>query len=230
MGAVSLTRRIAFSVVCVVGVVCTATAAELARYREFELGSSVAAVTAVTHTTDRDLKTVHSRPALLQDVLWQPRYTIGAPVADRSSINEIAFNFVDDRLFRMTVTYDRARTSRLTNADMVSALSDLFGTANTPTAQTRASADAAGGVTVLAEWQQADTHVMLRRSAYNESFSMVITSMPLEAIARKARTTALALDAREAPAREAALAKKRADDLRQAEEQERTANKKVFKP
>jgi hypothetical protein len=38
------------------------------------------------------------------------------------------------------------------------------------------------------------------------------------------------LDAREAPAREAELARKRADEQRQAEEQARTANKKVFKP
>jgi hypothetical protein len=38
------------------------------------------------------------------------------------------------------------------------------------------------------------------------------------------------MDAREAPAREAALAKKRADDERQAEEQARTTNKKVFRP
>ena len=85
-------------------------------------------------------------------------------------------------------------------------------------------------MTVIAEWQQADAGVVLRRSQYNESFSLVITSLPLEALARKAQTTALALDAREAPAREAELARKRADEQRQAEEQARTANKKVFKP
>jgi hypothetical protein len=85
-------------------------------------------------------------------------------------------------------------------------------------------------VTVLAQWQQADTQLVLQRVDYNETFSLVITSLPLEAIARKARTTALMLDAREAPAREAAVAKKRAEDQRAAEEQARTANKKVFKP
>ena len=226
----SVTRRVALSVFCVIVALCTASAAELSRYREFDLGSSVEAVTAVTRTAERDLKTIHSRPALLQEVAWQPRYMSGAPVADRGSINEIVFSFVDDRLFRMTVTYDRARTIGLTNADMVAALTDMYGTANTPPVQTRASAEATDGVTVLAEWQHADAHVVLRRSAYNESFSMVIASLPLEAIARKARTTALALDAREAPAREAALAKKRADDLHQADEQARTASKKVFKP
>jgi len=184
-------------------------------------------VTAVTRTAERDLKTIHSRPALLQEVAWQPRYMSGAPIADRGSINEIVFSFVDDQLFRMTVVYDRSRTSGLTNADMIAALTDLYGAAIIPT---RASADAALGITVLAEWQQADAGVVLRRSQYNESFSLVITSLPLEALARKAQATALILDVREAPAREAELARKRADDQRQVEEQARTANKKVFKP
>ena len=226
----SVTRRVALSAVFAVVVVCSAAAAEFSRYREFDLGSSVAAVTAVTRTNARDLKTIHSRPALLQDVVWQPRYMAGVPVADRNSIDGIAFNFVDDRLFRMTVTYDRARTAGLTNVDMIAALTDVYGPATNPSPQPRASADAAGSVTVIAEWQQADTHVALRRSQYNETFSLVLTSLPLEAVARKARTTALMLDASEAPAREAALAKKRAEEQRDTEEQARTANKKVFKP
>jgi hypothetical protein len=226
----SLSRRLALSAIFAVVAACTVAAAELSKYREFDLGSSVAAVTAVTRTTERDLKTIHSRPALLQEVLWQPRYTSGAPQADRNSINEIAFNFVDDRLFRMTVTYDRSKTSGMTNADMIAALTDVYGPAASPTTPPRAREEGTNIATVLAQWQQADTHVVLQRTAYNESFSLVITSLPLEALARKARTTALMLDVREAPAREAALAKKRADDQRATEEQARTANKKVFKP
>lgn len=225
----SVTRRVALSAVCALVAVCTATAAEFSRYREFDLGSSLAAVTAVTQTADRDLKTIHSRPALLQDVVWQPRYMAGAPVADRNSINEMVFSFVDDRLFRMTVAYDRSRTSGLTNADMIAALAEVYGAPKGVGAQARPAAAVDGG-TVLAEWQAADTQVVLQRSRYSESFMLVITSLPLEVIARKASATALVLDAREAPAREAALVKKRADDQRDAEEQARTANKKVFKP
>jgi len=203
-----------------------ASAAELSRYREFDLGSSVAAVTAVTQSAERDMKTIHSRPALLQEVVWQPRYMSGAPKADRNSINEIVFSFVDDQLFKMTVSYDRSRTAGLTNADMIAAITELYGVP----AQTRTSADLVDGGVVLAEWEQADTHVTLRRSQYSESFSLVIGSVSLETSARKARATALVIDAREAPVREAALAKKRADELRQAEEQTRTTNKKIFKP
>jgi len=222
----SVIRCLGISIPCLVFAVCVTSAAELSRYREFDLGSSVAAVTAVTQSTERDLKTIHNRPALLQEVVWQPRYMLGAPVADRNSINEMVFSFIDDQLFRMTVSYERSRTTGLTNADMIAALTELYGVP----AESRARADVVDGLALLAEWQHGDASVALRRSQYSESFSLVITSLSLEPVARKARATALVLDAREAPAREAALAKRRADDQRQAEEQIRTANKNVFRP
>ena len=223
-------RRGCVSTACVMLVVWSASAAELSRYREFELGTSVAAVTAVTLTAERDTKTVHSRPALVQEVVWQPRYTTGAPVADRNSIDAMVFSFVDDRLFKMTVAYERGRTTGLTNADMIAALTELYGAPATPSVSSRGAADALDAGAVIAEWRQGDVQIALRRTKYNESFSLVITSLSLNALAHKAEATALVMDAREAPAREAALAKKRADELRQAEEQIRTTNKKVFKP
>ena len=215
---------------CVMLAVWTVSATELSRYREFELGSSVATVTAVTLTAERDLKTLHSRPALLQEVTWQPRYMTGAPVADRNSIGEMVFSFVDDRLFKMTVVYERGRTTGLTNADMIAALTELYGAPTAPAAPPRAAADPLDTAAVIAEWRQEDTQMGLRRGRYNESFSLVITSISLDAIARKAQASALVMDVREAPAREAALVKKRADEQRLVEEQTRTANKKVFTP
>lgn len=226
----SVTRSLTISAACVVLVAFLASAAELTRYREFDLGSSVAAVTAVTKSAPRDLKTVHAQPALLQEVNWQPRYMSGAPVADRSSINEMVFSFVDDQLFRMAVSYDRSRTTGLTNADMIAAVTELYGAPADSPAPPRARADVEDGVAILAEWRQADAHVALRRSRYSELFSLVITSISLERVARKARAAALVIEAREAPAREAALEKKRADDQQKAEEQVRTTNMKQFHP
>ena len=215
---------------CVMLAVWTASASELSRYREFELGSSVATVTAVTLSAERDLKTVHSRPALLQEMTWQPRYMTGPPVADRNSIGEIVFSFVDDQLFKMTVAYERSRTTGLTNADMIAALTEVYGAPTGPAAQPRAAADGVDAAVLIAEWRREDTLVGLRHGRYNESFSLVISSISLDAVARKAQASALVIDLREAPAREAALLKQRADQQRQAEEVTRTANKKVFTP
>jgi hypothetical protein len=210
--------------------VSTVSADDFSRYREFTLGSSVAEVTSVTRTAERDLKTVHSRPALVQQVTWQPRYMTGAPVADRGSINEMVFSFVDDRLFHIAVSYERSRTTGMTNADMIAALTERYGAPVAPSARPRATLEALDTTPVIAEWRQEDAHVALKRSLYNDSFSLAITSVSLDDLARKARASAVAMDAREAPEREAALAKKQADERKQADEKARTTNKELFLP
>jgi len=219
------------SAACVVLAVSTVSSAELSRYREFELGASVATVTAVTQNPAR-VKIVHSRPALLQQLEWRPRYMAGAPQADRDSIGEVVFSFVDDQLFQMSIAYAQDRTSGLTDQDMVGSLTAVYGAPSSPAPRTRTTSSlvALDAPVVIAEWRHADTTVVLQRKEYSESFFLVITSLPLDVMARKAQATAVAMDQREAPAREAALVKKRAADEKLAAETTRSANKKVFQP
>ena len=219
------------SAACVVLAVSTVSSAELSRYREFELGTSVATVTAVTQNAAR-VQIVHSRPALLQQLEWRPRYMAGAPQADRDSIGEVVFSFVDDQLFQMSIAYAQDRTSGLTDEDMVGSLTAVYGAPSSPSPRTRttSSAVAFDVPVVIAEWRHADTTVVLQRKEYSESFFLVITSLPLDIIARKAQATAVAMDQREAPAREAALLKKRADDEKVAAETTRATSKKAFRP
>jgi hypothetical protein len=216
---------------CLLLAVSTVSSAELSRYREFELGASVATVTAVTQNAAR-VKTVHSRPALLQELEWRPRYMAGAPQADRDSIGEVVFSFVDDQLFKMSIAYAQDRTSGLTNEDMVDSLTAVYGAPSSPSPRTRttSSADAWNAPVIIAEWRHADTTVVLQRKQHSESFFLVITSLPLDKIAGDAHATAVVMDQREAPAREAALLKKRADDEKAAAETTRSTNKKAFRP
>ena len=219
------------SAACIVLAVSTVSSAELSRYREFELGASVATVTAVTQNAAR-VMIVHSRPALLQQLEWRPRYMAGAPQADRDSIGEVVFSFVDDQLFQISIAYAQDRTSGLTDEDMVGSLTAVYGAPSSPSPRTRttSSAVALDAPVVIAEWRHAETTVVLQRKEYSDSFFLVITSLPLDTIARKAQATAVAMDQREAPAREAALLKKRADDEKVAAERTRSTNKKVFQP
>src|SRR5678816_2220164 len=201
------------SAACIVLAVSTVSSAELSRYREFELGASVATVTAVTQNAAR-VMIVHSRPALLQQLEWRPRYMAGAPQADRDSIGEVVFSFVDDQLFQISIAYAQDRTSGLTDEDMVGSLTAVYGAPSSPSPRTRTTSSlvALDAPVVIAEWRHAETTVVLQRKEYSDSFFLVITSLPLDTIARKAQATAVAMDQREAPAREAALLKKRADD------------------
>jgi len=221
--------RASASAACLVLAVSTVSSAELTRYREFELGASLAAVTAVTQTQQRDLKTIHSRPAVLQQLEWRPRYMSGTPVPGRDSIDRLLFDFVNDQLFKMSVVYAQDRTNGLTNEDMVESLSGVYGPPSSPRTP-RSSTGTQDAPAIVAEWRQADASLVLQRQQYSNAFVLVVTSLSLDAVARTAEATALVLDEREAPQREAALAKKRADDERQAEAVARSANKKVFQP
>jgi hypothetical protein len=207
-------------------------AANFDTYREFRLGASTADVIARTHASERDVKTLHERPALLQELSWRPLYSTGNSVADRDSIARIAFSFIDDQLFKIAIDYDRSRTEGLTKEDMIASLSAIYGPRSTrpaPVAQ-RQTFDSLDTPTVLARWVEGDTVVALHQLTYSGGFGLVITSVPLDTTARTAQATAVTMDAREAPARDAARAKAQADAARTAEEKTRTTNKATFTP
>jgi hypothetical protein len=115
---------------------------------------------------------------------------------------------------------------------MIASLSAMYGPRSTrpvPTAP-RSSFDSLDTPMVIATWRQGDAALALNQSPYSGEFSLVITSTALEALARKAQATAVTMDAREAPAREAARAKEQADAARATAEKTRTTNKATFKP
>lgn len=207
-------------------------AADAGTYREFRLGASTADVIARAGATSRDVKKVHERPALLEELSWRPPYTSGRDASEHDSVASIVFSFVDNQLFKMVIDYDRSRTEGLTKDDMIGSLIAVYGPRSTAlvSAPARSAVDNIDTPTVVARWRQGETSIALQQSPYSGGFGLVILSVPLEALARKAQATAVTLDAREAPAREAARAKAQADAEKAAAEKTRTANKAAFKP
>lgn len=210
-------------------------AQDLGRYREFELGSEVAAVSNVTGSALSDVKVVHRRPALIQELTWRPEYGTRRPAApDTESVERMVFGFYDDQLFRVAVDYDRERTKGLTDADMIEAISSIYGRQVEPTVSRNRQTllmyeDSLG--TQIAQWGNLDHSVRLYRpSLYATSFRLVVTAEPMAALARTAAARALQLDAQEAPQREAAREKKESEDRRVAEEKARSTNKPAFRP
>jgi hypothetical protein len=207
-------------------------AADLGQYREFQLGASTADVVTAARADTRDVKTLHERPALLQELSWRPRYASGQNSTDRDSVNQIVFSFVDNQLFKMAIEYDRNRTEGLTKDDLIASLSEIYGPRSplpTPPAR-RSDYEGLDTQTTVARWSQADTTVSLQTTAYGGGFGLVITSTSREALARKAQATAVTMDAREAPRREAERARLAADAARAAAEKTRTTNKATFQP
>jgi hypothetical protein len=206
----------------------------LAQYREFALRSDVATVSRLTGVPTSELKTIHERPAILQDLQWRPsRWNASSTVASTDPVDKIGFSFYDDQLFRIVVDYGHERTDGMTDADVIAAITAVYGTPvkRLPGTIRIASQLEAESGSPVARWGDGEYAVVLyRTSSYSEAFRLIMTVPALDDLARRAELRALRLDDQEAPQREIARQKKEKEDLRVAAEKSRAANKASFKP
>ena len=207
---------------------------DLSRYRTFELGSELASVSTQTGVASSEAKTTHQRPALLQDLEWRPsRWVLGSTLASTDPVEQIVFSFYNNQLFRVIVDYGRDRTDGMTDADMIEAISAVYGTSvkRVPGAVRVASRVEIESGSPVARWGDAEHAVVLYRTpSYREAFRLIMTEPALADLAGKAAIQAMRLDEQEAPGREIARQKKERDDGRAAAEKARIANKGVFRP
>jgi hypothetical protein len=223
--------------ICAVGTVLLTHSIEgqsLARYRNFELGSDVASVSTLVGVTSSEVKTIHQRPAVLQDLEWRPsRWLSGSTAASTDPVEQILFSFYNDHLFRVVVDYARDRTEGMTGADLIEAISALYGT---PLPRASRAGRVASRVETesgspVARWGDSEhATVLYQTSSYAASYRLVVTDMRLDSLARKAESQAVRLDDQEGPAKEAARQKQERDDGRAAAATARAANKGAFRP
>jgi hypothetical protein len=206
-------------------------------YRKFELGSNVASVSSLSGLTSSDAKTIHERPAVLQDLEWRPSHWTSGTTADLTvstdPVEQVLFSFYNDQLFRVVVDYRRERTEGMTTADMIEATSAVYGM---PLARTARVAGVASRFEVesgspVARWGNSEHSVVLyQTSSYGAVFRLVVIDVRLDNLAQKAATQAQRLDDRESPQRDAARQQKERDESRVAAAKARAENKNVFRP
>jgi hypothetical protein len=206
----------------------------LAQYRNFELGSDLAAVSGLAGVAASEAKTTRERPAIFQDLEWRPAHWIGGSTSvSTDPVEQVAFSFYNNQLFRIVVDYNNDRTEGMTQADMIESISAVYGA---PAARAVGAGRVASQVEIesgapLARWGDAQYAVVLyRTSSYRETFRLIATAAALDDLARKALAQGVRLDAQEAPQRELARHKKERDDGRAVAEKARVANKASFRP
>jgi hypothetical protein len=219
------------------GIVCSTHALEgqgPSHYRDFSFGSDLASVSDLAGVPASKAKTIHQRPAVLQDLEWRPsRWNVGSSAASTDPVEQIVFSFYNDQLFRVVVDYAHDRTEGMTDADMIEAISTVYGT---PVKRIPGAIRAASQLEVesglpVARWGDTEHAVVLfRTSSYREVFRLIVTEPALDDLARKATLQAMRLDEQDAPRREIARQKKERDDNRAAADKARTANKGGFRP
>jgi hypothetical protein len=203
-------------------------------YREFALGSNLSTVSAQVKASATDVRPIRQRPALIQDLTWRAPYFMADSNEPRKDpVQQITFSFYNDQLFRMAIDYDRQRTEGMTDADMIGALTEVYGPATTPKPRTSPTflsrIDVTAG-TPVSQWGNAEYSVVLLRPSFGAAFQVVVTSTQLDELARAADAEAVRLDQREAPLREIARQKQDAEDAHAAQEKARAVNKATFRP
>ena len=226
-------------VVAVLGLLLGASwayAQDLSRYRVYTLGSSLDAVVAASGARPTEARTLHKRPAMIQEIEWRASYL--RPATDPvDPVRGIAFTFYDDALYQLVVSYDRDRTEGLTEADIVESISATYGVPvlRSARAPMQASAGPAAwaalpDTTVVARWEDASSALTLVRGDYSPAYQLVVASKVLSAKAGSAIAEAIRLDTAEAPRRESERLEREATDAGNALEKARTTNKAAFRP
>lgn len=205
-------------------------AQDMNRYRAYALGSSLDSVVAASGAPIADARTLHERPAIIQELKWRTPYADSrTTLAD--PVREIYFTFYNDALYQVAVQYDRYRTEGLTDSDLIESVSAAYGMPLLASkSRTSPPADAFPDSIVVARWENPDSLLTLVRGLYRPEVQLILVSKSLAASARTAIREAARLDVIDAPRREAAQRKKEAVDASAALDKSRVANKAAFRP
>jgi len=223
-------KTIRSSILCLVVLLLLAPllrAQDLSKYRHFTLGMSLTGVLERTDQKMADVKVIHSRPALIQEVTWWPPNLPGASFK-ADTVEEILFSFYNGELYKISLTYDRASTEGLTALDMMNAISANYGQATNVVPDVDSAKIDSYEVKqkLVATWEDSQYSFNLVRSTFTDGFGLVIYSKRANAEAELAIAEAVKLDKQEGPQREAERQKKQTDDL----EATRQRNRKIFHP
>lgn len=202
-------------------------AQDLSKYRHFTLGMNLTRLLERTDQKMTDVKIVHGRPALIQEVIWWPPSVPGTPLRS-DSVEQVLFSFYNGELYKISVTYDLTSMEGLTEEDIVKSISARYGPATVaaPEIEPVMTPKYEAKQRPVASWDNAQYSVNLVRSPYFDALGLIISSKGITAQADLAIAEAVKLDEQEGPKREAALQKKQKDDLEAA----RQKHRKSFRP
>jgi len=221
-------RILAILALCAASTPTLLRADDLSRYRTYELGMDVPTVLKLTDKTDSALKTIHQRPALIQQLQWGDPRSLGPNPSPQESVRGIQFHFCNGSLYQMVVYYDRDRTEALTDEDLIQNISATYGAATRPDAEILFPSVFPETVKILARWEDSKSSINLVRSPDQNVPGVIFLSKAGSALAQTAIVAAIRLEEQDAPQVEAARQQK-ADDLkRAAQEKTRAANKARF--
>jgi hypothetical protein len=205
------------------------SAQDLSKYREFQMGMSLATASQQSGVTP-EARVPHQRAELIQELTWQPPRGL-ATAHPGDSVRKVLLGFYNDQLFRIAVSYEWERTEGLTVEDMIDALSATYGppTLPNPDLIPLLSRGAADSDKIVAHWEDAQYSLNLVRPSYASTFGLVMFSKRSDALVRAATVHSLWLDDQEASARATERKRSQDDADHTRQEEVRARNKAAFR-
>src|SRR6266852_4780562 len=170
-------KKLRSSIFCIVVLLLAAPllrGQDLSKYRHFTFGMSLTRVLERTDQKMADVKVIHGRPALIQELTLWPASLPGTSFRS-DTVEQILFSFYNAELYKIFVTYDRTSTEGLTAEDMVKSISAKYG----PATSVKPEVDSATNERYdlkqkpVATWEDSQYSLNLIRSSSSGSFELL---------------------------------------------------------
>jgi hypothetical protein len=205
-------------------------AADLSRYRGIQLGTTLEIAAKQAEAQLSEAKSVHQRPAVVQELEWRPRFSYTANAKEVDPVRDGMLRFYNGELFQILTTYDRDKVRGMTEADIIDAISRTYGTATKPAVKIPYRSHYGEAASVLARWEDPEYLHDLIRTGDQSSFALILSNKRLNALAQQAILGAVRLDAIEAPQRQINLQKLQDANDRLQLDKARSENAPNFRP
>ena len=224
-------HTLGISIACILVLAPLGSAQDFAKYREFEFGMSVGSVAKLTETDVSTARTIHRMPGLVQTLQWYQRSAFSSSAAI-DPVQSIRFDFYDDQLYKLVVSYGTKQLEGLTTDDLIEGISSVYGPPSRPAESVLVAVYQGyeGRQKVIARWEGGGTTYSLFQTSYGNDFGLVVSSGKLDEMAARSIQESERLDALSAPQRELERQQKQVSDRQAQEEKARSTNKPNFRP
>ena len=218
-------RMAALTIAWGVAGIATLCGAEFSSYRGFQFGMTLAAGAKRAGSV---MRIIHQRPALIQELDWRPASAFNSAKAD--PVQDGVLSFYNGELYRIVVSYDRYKVEGMTVADIVKAISTIYGMATEPGVDIPYHSNYGEVAPVLARWEDPEYSYNLIQTGNRSTFALIMYSKRLDALAQAAIAESVRQDALEAPQKALDLKNQRDEESRTKLEKARSVNLANFQP
>src|SRR4029453_10200740 len=149
-------RRVIVGALCMAGSsISLLTAQTPLRYRTFEMGDDLRTIAQQIGVPSPPGLVLPRPLGVVEELRWRAEYVRRGTPSPGDPVARLVFSFYEDQLFRIVIDYSPDRTEGMTEADLVAAVSKVYGQpAKRSQPPVRAGSHQLADDVVIAEWTE----------------------------------------------------------------------------